>query len=174
MGQPPVAVAVADAGPLIHLAEVGMLRVLKCIGQLLIPEMVWAETVGAGRVRADEVMGKTGMQRTPIQSAELVQFVSQHSLQHLHAGECEALCLCARVACTTLLTDDLAVRDAAKTLNITPVGSLGLIILAFRTGILTRLDAEQALFNLFDISSLFVTRALVDQAVEEIRKTAPP
>jgi predicted nucleic acid-binding protein len=70
-----------------------------------------------------------------------------------------------------LLTDDLAVREAAKHLNLTPVGSLGIVARAYRLGYLSLSDAERHIANLYDVSSLFVTRTIVDLAIEQLHKT---
>ena len=40
---PDSACVVSDAGPLIHLDELGCLDLLKGLGDVLIPEVVWAE-----------------------------------------------------------------------------------------------------------------------------------
>ncbi len=50
MGNGPVNVAVADAGPLIHLGEIGCLDFLQVFELLHIPDAVWQETVHLGRV----------------------------------------------------------------------------------------------------------------------------
>jgi predicted nucleic acid-binding protein len=69
----------------------------------------------------------------------------------------------------TLLTDDLSVREAAKRLLMTPVGSLGVIVRAYHRGHIPLVDAERYLIALYDVSSLFVTRALVAIAIEQLR-----
>jgi predicted nucleic acid-binding protein len=67
-----------------------------------------------------------------------------------------------------LLTDDLAVRDAAKLLHVTPVGSLGVIVRAYHTQRILLSEAEQYMYALHDVSSLFVTRAIVELAVAQL------
>lgn len=51
--------AVADAGPLIHLAEIGAASLLALCERLLVPSAVWHETVGRTRVSEDELMRAT-------------------------------------------------------------------------------------------------------------------
>jgi len=69
-----------------------------------------------------------------------------------------------------LLTDDLAVREAAKCLNLTPVGSLGIVARACQLGQISLADAERDIVALYDMSSLFVTRAIVELAIEHLHK----
>jgi predicted nucleic acid-binding protein len=58
----------------------------------------------------------------------------RRDLERLHAGEQECLFLCQHVRVSVPLTDDLAVREAAKHLHLTRVGSLGAIVRAYRVG----------------------------------------
>lgn len=87
-------------------------------------------------------------------------------------GESECLLVCVQNNVQVLLTDDLAVREAASTLTITPVGSLGVIVRENSLGRLTLGQAEQYLRDLHRISSLFVTRALVDSVLVQLRLLA--
>ncbi|MBI3947327.1 MAG: hypothetical protein HY321_15495 [Armatimonadetes bacterium] len=95
-----------------------------------------------------------------------VFFVIQHALELLHDGERESLFLCNHLRLPLLLTDDLDARDAAKKLGITPVGSLGIVVRAFRLGELSMAQAERCLRQLHEQSSLFLTSAVVESAIE--------
>lgn len=68
-----------------------------------------------------------------------------------------------------LLTDDLAVRRVARALGLTPVGSLGNVAKAHYLGSIPREAAEKHLRNLHNLSSLLVTRTIVDLAIERLR-----
>jgi predicted nucleic acid-binding protein len=94
-------------------------------------------------------------------------------LELLHPGEQACLYVCNRDGVAILLTDDLAARDAAKRLGITPVGSLGIIVRAYRIGRLTLEEAERAIRNLQRTSSLFVTSAIIELALEQLRQFVP-
>jgi predicted nucleic acid-binding protein len=71
-----------------------------------------------------------------------------------------------------LLTDDLSARDAARAMGVRPVGSLGIIVRAYHGGLISLSEAEASLDRLDRDSSLFVTRAIVDLALGELRR--PP
>jgi predicted nucleic acid-binding protein len=68
------------------------------------------------------------------------------------------------------LTDDLAARDAARGLGITPVGSLGVVVRTYRLGQISLTEAEKRITDLHHVSSLFVTKAIVELALEQLRK----
>lgn len=169
MGTTNIIPVVADAGPLIHLNEIGALQFLESFVPLYVPEQVWEETVGHGRVHAKSLQAVPGLRRVIVSADECDRFVAKNALHHLHVGERACLALCARDGISTLLTDDLAVRDAAKQLGVQPVGSLGVIIRAFRMHNIERGEAETLMRRLQTTSSLFVTGTIVDMAIERLR-----
>ncbi len=57
MGPGRVKAAVADAGPLIHLTEIGCLALLHIFETLHIPAAVWSETVERGRLSQEKKYG---------------------------------------------------------------------------------------------------------------------
>ena len=164
MGQGRLA-AVADTGPLIHLAEIGCLPLLSIFEEIHIPDGVWREADRPPAIR----QGLTFARRHLLSEEEIARFSAEHGLQKLQAGERESLLLCSRLGVTVLLTDDLAVRRASKVLGLTPVGSLGVIARACRMGRIPLAAAERHMQELYTVSSLFVTQTIVDLAIESLR-----
>jgi predicted nucleic acid-binding protein len=157
--------AVADTGPLIHLTEVGCLSLLTIFEELHVPEGVWREAEQPSSIRAGLLFAK----RHSLQSDEVTRFTAEHSLERLQAGERESLLLCSQLGVSVLLTDDLAVRRTAKVLGLTAVGSLGIVARAYKMGWIPIDAAEHHLRELYSVSSLFVTQAIVDLAIERLR-----
>jgi predicted nucleic acid-binding protein len=151
MGPGRLVAAVADTGPLIHLAEIGCLPLLGTFSELHIPEGVWREADRPESIR----QGLAFATRHALQPEEVTAFTEAHGLGKLQSGERESLLLCAKLGVSLLLTDDLAVRKAAKALELTPVGSLGLIARAQWSGRISHDDAERHLRDLQSVSSLF-------------------
>ena len=120
--------AVADTGPLIHLAEIGCLTLLTIFTELHIPKGVWLEADRPPTIREKLTFATHHF----IQQEDVAKFAVDHGLEKLQAGERESLLLCSKLALPVLLTDDLAVRKAAKVLGLTPVGSLGIVARAHR------------------------------------------
>jgi predicted nucleic acid-binding protein len=166
--------AVADAGPLIHLAEVDGLALLHIFAVLHIPDAVWSEAVRPNRVREVDLAGLHNIHRHTIPPGQVTQFLQETGLEGLQTGDVESLCLCQHLQVSTLLTDDLAVREVAKQLLLTPVGSVGIVVRAYRVRHLSLVDAEHYLNALYDTSSLFVTRVIVDLAIEQLRASSAP
>ncbi|MCL0098711.1 hypothetical protein M1O16_02490 [Dehalococcoidia bacterium] len=114
----------------------------------------------------------SNVQRHTFFQAEVMEFVEENSLEELHAGECECLYLCRQIGVPILVTDDLAVRAAAKRLSLIPVGFLGVVVRAYRAGHISLSEAECRIAELYDVSSLFVTRAVVEVAIERLHMYA--
>jgi predicted nucleic acid-binding protein len=162
--------AVCDTGPLLHLAEIDRLPLMHLFQNLHIPQAVWIEATESGIVSGDQLMRLANIKRHDVGRDDLRLFIQENEIKQLHPGELECLFLCKELAVPLLLTDDLAVRDAAKQLDVTPSGSLGIIVRAYRLGLISLAESEQCLYQLYDASSLFVTRAIIEIAVEQLRE----
>lgn len=162
--------AVTDAGPLIHLAEINCFPLLSIFESLHIPDAVWSETVECGRTPREDFLKLSNVERHNLSQSDVTRFVENNNLKDLHSGERECLYLCNQIDVSILLTDDLAVREAAKRLKLIPVGSLGIVAKAYHLGRIPQVEAERYIINLYDVSSLFVTRSIVEMAIEQINK----
>lgn len=150
-------VAVADAGPIIHLAEADLLDLFDVLDELLVPETVLHEVAVGGTpdgfdrlerevVRPDtDVVGDTD----------------------LDAGERTALAA-ALTHDAALLTDDLDARDRANDRSVEVHGSLGVIALASADGRIDREAAAAAMHTLQHETSLFVTDAVVERGIRQL------
>ncbi len=162
-------VAVTDAGPLIHLTEIDCLHILSIFANLHIPDAVWAETVEYGRTPGEDLLKLSKIERHSIPQSDVTGFVERNDLKDLHSGECECLYLSKQIDVPILLTDDLAVREAAKRLKLVPVGSLGIVARAYHLGKISIADAQHHILNLYEVSSLFVTRVIVEMAIDQLQ-----
>ena len=173
MGNEGLRIAVIDSGPIIHLTEIGCLSLLQIFSTLHIPDAIWHETVGQGRVLQDDLQKINIFKRHTLSADEINKFTTEKGLKKLDDGERECLYLCRQISVRLILTDDLAVRDAANLLNIIPVGSLGIVVKAYKSEQISLSEAERIINALYDISSLFVTRAIVEIAIKELYKRFP-
>lgn len=123
---------VCDAGPLIHLDEVGCLDLLSDLPDVLVPVAVWREV---RRHRPDALAQSvvTLRQVSPSQPVSPA-LGAMARLLALHAGEMEALRVALEHHPALLLTDDTAARLAARNLSIRAHGTLGILLRAIRRG----------------------------------------
>ncbi len=128
---------VSNTGPLIGLAKVNQLSLLKSMyREVLIPPMVHKE-----------LMGKVGMESDQIDSAlqdfinvkelKTLEPATESALADLDEGEKQAIALAATVKKDVLLLlDDRAGREAAKKLNVPTTGLIGILLLAKEKGLI--------------------------------------
>lgn len=159
---------VSNSGPLIHLAQIGMLDLLDVFPVIYIPQKVYGEVCITGMPGYFEIKDKENIKVLQVSDAD-INLIKSKINEKLHDGEMHALALCNKLA-EVFLTDDMEARYAAEKLNIEVHGSIGIIVRAYRENLIDIEQAEKALNDLYDISNLFVTRAIVDIAISEIRK----
>jgi predicted nucleic acid-binding protein len=173
MGAGSINDAVADTGPLIHLHEIDHLDLLHIVEHLHIPDAVWKEATDVVHQQTVPALDTLpNVIRYKLNLSDVTLFIDEQGLEHLHLGERESLYLSWKHTLSLVFTDDLAVRKAAQALDIRPVGSLEIIVRAYRVGGITLSEAQAAIRKLQEISSLFVTYAIVDQALRLLTREA--
>lgn len=163
------AVVIADAGPVIHLDELGCLELLADFGEVIVPETVWLE-VERHRPMALKSAGDWCVRQSPRQFSVIVNTLTP--LYSLHAGEQEALHLCAEFGDCLLLTDDTAARLAAKSLNIAAHGTLGVLIRAIRWQTLTKDEVLSLLHAIPNQTTLHVRPTLLKEVIADVEAHA--
>ncbi|MBM4054368.1 MAG: hypothetical protein FJ264_06815 [Planctomycetes bacterium] len=166
MGDEEIMAVVSDAGPLIHLSEIGGIALLQLFGIIHVPHTVLFEISKHRKNISKEIT----IADHNLPELQIIEFTRKAGLEKLHSGERECLYLCRQINQSILLTDDLAVRAVAKSLQITPVGSLGIVIKVYKDSRISLAEAEQYKSDLCDISSLFVTRTIVELVIEQLHK----
>jgi predicted nucleic acid-binding protein len=157
-------IVVADAGPLIALARIGRIELLRLLyGGAVVPVAVMEELQlasrrpGADALRAARNAGWLEVMTAP---------TDVHALkQVLDAGEAEAILLAENIACRFLLIDERRGRAIARHRGIPVVGTAGLLLNAKRKG---RLEAVTPELERLSQNGYRLAPALV----EEIRRLA--
>lgn len=159
-------VVVADAGPLIHLDEIAAMDLLRGYSTIWIPESV------ASEVNTHRPIALT--YPLPFEYHRLEQMnpkvASISDLYTLHRGEIDALSLCVEKSVLTLLSDDAAARLAAKSLDITTRGTLGILIRSVRKGYRTPEQAVVLLEQISTRSSLHIQSSLIASILQQVKK----
>jgi predicted nucleic acid-binding protein len=148
-----------DAGPLIHLDELGCLRLFATLGELLIPVEVWTEARRhRSGLRIEDLPLARLLDAAPPPSAQL-----REKLRHfdLDEGESAALSWLEALHGGMLVSDDGQARDAATELNFAVIGTLGIIIRASRRGFISTAQARQFFGRLRTDTTLHVSANLL-------------
>jgi predicted nucleic acid-binding protein len=154
--------AVCDAGPLIHLGEIGRAGLLAQFSPLLIPQRVWNEARSFVRP-ADLITEVVAVSNSDREST------ARRACGKLDAGEIDCLSVCLRESSLLFLTDDLSARKEAARLGVPVHGSVGIIVRACRVGMLTLPQADESLQALGECRSLFVSRTVIELGREQLR-----
>lgn len=157
---------VCDAGPLIHLDELGCLDLLTDFQSVLVPEQVWRE-VEYHRPNALELSG-VEMQQVPAVISEDASFQALVRALALDLGEQAALSLIARYPGAILLTDDAAARLAARGLGYQVHGSIGILLRAIRRRQRTSEEVLSLLRELPLRSTLHIRPGLLQEIIARV------
>jgi len=158
--------AICDAGPLIHLDELGCLDLLSDFRTILVPEQVWQEVEHhrPGALEHPDVV----MQRVSVDPSEHQGFQTLVRALALDLGEQAALSLMERYPKAILLTDDSAARLAAESLGYKAHGSIGILLRAIRRQQRTRREVLVVLQNLPAQSSLHIRLDLLQRIITRV------
>lgn len=128
-------VIIADSGPLISLALIGHLDLLRQLyQQVLVPPAVWHEVTvkGWGMPGAEAVSQLTWLEiRKP--EPQVLQPLSIL----VDPGEAEAIALAQTITDSIVLLDDSQARRVAERFNIPRIGTLGILRRAKKRGLIT-------------------------------------
>ncbi|MFY9346090.1 MAG: DUF3368 domain-containing protein [Planctomycetota bacterium] len=129
---------VADAGPIITLATVGRFGLLRDLAsEVVVPRTVFEEIVaGAPRPGATEIRADW------IRVADARRELSDAFALMVDRGEAEALALAKELPASVLVVDDLRARRLALELGLRFTGTLGILDMAKRSGLLGSLRVE--------------------------------
>ena len=126
---------VADSGPLISLALIGHLDLLRQLyQQVLVPPAVWHEVTvkGWGMPGAEAISQLTWLEiRKP--EPQVLQPLSIL----VDPGEAEAIALAQTITDSIVLLDDSQARRVAERFNIPRIGTLGILRRAKKRGLIT-------------------------------------
>ncbi len=156
---------VVDTGPFIHLEQIGHLPLLARLPALLVPSGVVSELRDTRLRTIIESWPHTQV----LTLAPMAKKLSSLKRMGLDRGEIECLRLALDHAPCIFLTDDLAARRSAERLSIEVHGTVGLIAYAARHRWLSLPQAEKALHQLYEKSSLFITFEIIDSAILALR-----
>ena len=161
-------IVVLDAGPLIHLDELGSLTLLDDFKELLVPAAVWNEVeqhrpalLGTTRLNVLRVVPEL-----PCSPA----LVALSQLFPLHLGETQALQIATEHDVDLLLTDDTAARLAAKQLTIPVHGTLGILLRAVRRRQLSAAEVATLLREIPERSTLHVKQSLLNEVILKVER----
>lgn len=158
---------VSDTSPLIYLAWVGQLDLLRRLyGEVLVPQAVWIEmTQGGTLTGAVELQAAREAGWLRVQAVAPSARVSQLAADALGEGEMEAITLAANLH-AILIVDDLDGRRVARQLGVEITGTLGVLVRAKRENQVT--SVRPLLLRLMQETNFRLSWQLVDAALADL------
>jgi predicted nucleic acid-binding protein len=133
---------VSDTSPLNYLVLIDHQEILPVLfGHILIPEAVWHEL----RSPAAPQPVKTFLETWPRWLERRIVSQVPQDLQQLDPGEQEAIALAQSVGASLVLLDEKKGRQVARDLGFVVTGTLGVLDLAARRGLVDLVDALKRL-----------------------------
>lgn len=141
---------VSDASPLLLLAKIGKLSLLKELYQeIIIPLQVRNEVVENKDKTSSLILSeiKNGwIQQKNVEISPEIERLGEKL--GLHKGETAALSVAKHLGIKEILADDKLARIAARILGFRAIGCLGIIMKAQEIGIITRTEAIDSIHKL--------------------------
>jgi len=150
--------AVCDSGPLTHLWQINQWQAFRTFDAIHVPEQVAREV--ARHVSLAQMTAVTGRDvRVDAVSEQEIALARQTAPANLtlHEADLATLALARRQAPDLVLTDDLVTRQAVEAQGQTPMGSVGVLLRAYRADFLDAVALNQAIEGLFVHSSLYLS-----------------
>ena len=122
-------IVISNASPIINLAIIGRLNLLKSFwGKIYIPEAVWEEVVidGEDNTEVIEIKNADWLIVEKVNDGNIVNLL----MQNLDKGEAEAIALAIEKNADIILLDETDARETADLYKIEKTGVLGILLLA--------------------------------------------
>lgn len=148
---------VSNSSPLIALAKIGMLDIIKY--DIVIPKAVFDEITRPNRQYAKELY-KWGRDKTiEVKNKKAVEYL----VLIINRGEAETIALAEELNADAVLIDDLKARKIAKLRGLNIIGTIGVLLDAKEKGIIGEL---KPLLDMLIKKKIRVSKELYDHALE--------
>ncbi|MEJ2736158.1 MAG: DUF3368 domain-containing protein [Anaerolineae bacterium] len=134
---------VSDSSPLIALATIGRLELLKSLfGQIAIPQAVYEEVVvqGQGEPGSREVAEAEWIRTIPVKDRLAIDLLQES----LDVGESEAIVLGQELGARYVLLDDELARRKANLIGLPVAGTLAVLLMAKQAGLIVAVGSALA------------------------------
>jgi len=159
---------VCDAGPIIHLDEIGCLSLLNDFENVLVPHSVSEEVLKHRQIIFEE-LDEPWVVLSPIFPLE-ESMKSMCKMFSLDVGEVEALSILNKEPESIFLTDDSAARLVATQHGFKVHGTIGVLIRAIRRGLMKPAEVIDVL-NGFPLSStLYIRASLLEEVISRLKQ----
>ncbi len=159
---------VCDAGPIIHLNELGCLELLCDFREVFVPDRVVQEVLSHQGVSFSPVAVQWRI--VPAGALADIHLRTAMKVYSLDAGEIAALSLLEGKPEALFLTDDTAARLVGLRFGYRVHGTIGVLVRAIRRSILRPEEVIQFLQSIPSTSTLHIKSSLLETIIARIRE----
>ena len=166
-------IVVSDSTPLITLMKAQRLDMLQGLfGRVVVPEAVFSElTINEQYANEAALIRDSGyIEVVPVTDADRVSLLRRAT--GLDLGESEAIVYADDQKADVLLMDEAAGRRVAQNMGIPIAGSVGVLIRAFQSGLLTECEADEAFLRIRG-ANRHISERLLESALSIIHQGRP-
>lgn len=165
--------AVSDSDVLIHFAKLNQLKLLKNqFSMIFLSEIVYSETVSEG-IRLQKEDAYTikkfieSEEIITIRKAELEDVNDLIKKHHIHKGEASIIALAKEKKIEYCLTNEIKVRKVIKAEGLKVIGTLGIILRAYK---MKKIDKNESLTLLENIQMNSIEYRIHPKLIEKIKE----
>lgn len=153
---------ISNTGPILHLNEINLIKALDVFQEVYIAEEVKSELI-SNKIKIRKSIKLINLKPQFKDVAEIL--VNKFSLD---LGESQSIALALQEKVEYFLTDDIDARTVANVHGVEAHGTVGIILRAFREKVINKETAIKKAHELYTISSLFITKDLINRIITSI------
>ncbi len=167
-------IGICDASPLIYLAKIGSINLLR---QNF--DEVFTTNIVKDEVLATDTIEKIELEEAfnswlKVKEIKNVERIEKLSSLNIHKGEASILNLAENLnkkSDSVVIIDDSAAREIGRVLNLTITGTLGIVLRSAKKKIIPSEKAKELLKRLTTETSFRISNKILIHIIEEIEKT---
>jgi len=168
---------VSNASPLIYLARLGKLHLLKDLyGRVQIPSEVKMETIERGKAKGypdayviEEALNHGWLITNALTNENAGKSNALAEMTGIDIGEAQAIILTKQKDEEEVLIDQSDAREVARQLGLSPRGTIFIILTATRRGLITKDIAKQMLAKLIEVN-FYISAKIYRDTLNTIEK----
>ena len=168
---------VSNATPLIYLARLGKLHLLKDIfTQVQIPSEVKIETIERGKTKGysdayviEQALNDGWLISSPLTTENAKKSEALAQMTGIDIGEAQAIILTKQKNEKMVLIDQSNAREVARHLGLSPRGTIFIILTAIKRKLITKDTAKQMLATLIEIN-FYISANIYRDTLKTIEK----
>lgn len=152
--------AITDTGPILHLSEIDRLDALNVFARIMMSRLVLQELEKHNVTRGSFDNQLFELVIVDVPEAKWLPLTLMLGQPIIHSADAQVFVVAQEANFKTpVLTDDLALRRRLDSVNATSVGTIGVLIRAYKQALLTRQELDTGIDAVFTVSTLHASRA---------------